>query len=127
MGHYSPSRLIKESLRLHGQLIRKSGAPLSPRIGNPAAYEEFVENNYRQNLRQAALALQGDIMGRSSASQRSNSYLASMHSLKQRSIRHSKLDDFEQIYANDVSALKKLKIHEDNLQRLSKGRLLIPD
>jgi len=107
---YSPSRLIKESLRLHGQLIRTKGAPPSPRLGKPAAYEEFVENNYLQNLRQAAIALHGDMLARSSASQRSNSYLASMNSMLQRSIRHSKLDDLEQIYANDISALKKLKI-----------------
>ena len=45
VSHYSPTRYLKESLRLHGKLMRSSinGSRLG---GNGDLYEEFVQQNF---------------------------------------------------------------------------------
>jgi len=37
-------------------------------------------------------------------------------------MRHNNFDDLEQIYAHDISALKKLRIQENNLEKLNQGK-----
>ena len=98
---------MKESLRLHGQLTKDQQERLAQQAKNIGsnAYEDFVESNYRQNLRQAASF--GDYNDRSSSS-----YSKTMRRIYERSQRHQDAQDLNHLYSNDVSALKKLKIAE---------------
>ena len=82
--NYSPTKFIKESLRLHGNLQKSNKN--SPR-GN--AYDEFVEQNYRQNLQRAAY------VGEYSESQASRSYTKKMKEIKGRSQRHANDSDLD--------------------------------
>lgn len=109
---YSPTRLIKESLRLHGHLNRDLENSLN---GGKNAYEDFCESNYRTNLRKAAYY--GDY---NEASSRSHSYSKKMRRIKERSERHGDADDLDKLYSSDVSALKKLQMTENNHDKLGR-------
>ena len=107
---YSPTRLIKESLRLHGHLNRDFDTSVR---GN--AYDDFCESNYRKNLRQAAYY--GDY---NEASSRSHSYSKKMRMIKERSERHIDDEDLDKLYSSDVSALKKLQMVESNHDKIER-------
>ena len=44
-----------------------------------------------------------------------------MRSIKERSERHGEKDDYEKLFASDVSALKKLQVQEKNYQKLTQN------
>ena len=119
---YSPTRLIKESLRLHGRL-NKDLDSLSSKDGRPKmnneAYDAFCESNYRANLRKAAYY--GDY---NEASSRSNSYSKKLRRIKERTQRHGDFDDLDKLYSSDVSALKKLQMTENNAEKFDRSKAL---
>ena len=112
---YSPTGLIKESLRLHGKLDRRSQMSGSNLGGRGDAYEDFVEQNYRHMQKKAVnRGTYHDL------SQSSLSYSKRMNMMNDRAQRHGNQGDFSQLYYSDISALKKLQIVESGSPRAQK-------
>ena len=44
-----------------------------------------------------------------------------MKNIRDRSKRHAKNDDVDQIYSSDISAIKKLKLVEQNAEKFKEG------
>ena len=52
---------------------------------------------------------------------RSTSYSTKMKNIRDRSKRHANNDDVDQIYSSDISAIKKLKLVEQNAEKFKDG------
>ena len=46
-----------------------------------------------------------------------------MKNIRDRTNRHANNDDVDQIYSSDISAIKKLKLVEQNAEKLTKGKV----
>ena len=54
---------------------------------------------------------------------RSTSYSTKMKNIRERTNRHANNDDVDQIYSSDISAIKKLKLVEQNAEKFTKSKV----
>ena len=71
-----------------------------------------MEQTYRESQRDQT---QNDM------TMRSTSYSTKMKNIRDRSKRHANNDDVDQIYSSDISAIKKLKLVEQNAEKFKDG------
>ena len=105
---------MKQSLAVHGTVLRNRNITPSSDARRPThkLYTEWMESKFGKAGMQLYQPDSPGLFSQLSRTSRSKQYDAKMENLKQMSIKHSNLLDPSHLYSSDISAVKKLSIHE---------------